>query len=169
MKRALCIFALALANCCSDDVVIAPGEETYTTDEHLELEAAGDQWDTITVAAKQLHIVNALFVLDGDAYRFAKVDPQNGFNGGFSRGQRLIKIRPSVAGAALRAVALHELGHALGLRHLCTMPNAIGEAASERPCMASRSYGVMDPAHVTFEFSADDLAECRRARACRNE
>jgi hypothetical protein len=82
------------------------------------------------------------------------------------RPRHLVRFDPARPAEVVFADAMHEVGHILGLQHTCRYPIAIGKVSVERPCDPVRSYGVMDPAHISFELSEDDFAECRRVGSC---
>lgn len=73
--------------------------------------------------------------------------PAFGMAGSCTVGSASIEIRPGLSLAMVRAVARHELGHALELRHV------------RRGVMQATVY-------EDTEFSPEDLAECRRVGAC---
>lgn len=86
-------------------------------------------------------------VLGHDGWRILRDTPPGGYNGFALPSERTIWIAPEPRGASVYAVALHEMGHALGLRHTPT--------------------GVMMPFTVSTDFTPEVLAECRHAEACR--
>lgn len=117
-----------------------------------------DEWNAITLDHRKLSI-------DGSVWRVASEDPQTGFNGHCSSRSRRIKIMPELAPELTGVVAKHEFGHAIGLQHLCEiLPK--DAARTGHPVCGAYSRGVMDPGHVTADFSEADFAECRRVGAC---
>jgi len=86
-------------------------------------------------------------VEDGGEWLVLRAAIPDGHLGYAQQAHRLVRIELRATPEQVYPIALHELGHALGLNHV------------ER--------GVMDPTRLGVEFSDADLGECRRARACR--
>jgi hypothetical protein len=78
------------------------------------------------------------------------------------RPRHLVRFDPARPEAIVFADAMHEVGHVLGLEHICRGAIALGKVSVERPCDPARSFGVMDPETISFELTDDDRAECRR-------
>jgi hypothetical protein len=121
---------------------------------------AAREWNAITNSAHQI-------TFDGDSWFIEKAHPPGPWAGITYRRERRILLTPLPRGTSYRPLAKHELGHALGLRHLCTASGVRGEAVDGAPaCAPGRSLGVMDPVDASDAFSDADLAECREAGAC---
>jgi predicted Zn-dependent protease len=75
-----------------------------------------------------------------------KADTPDDSLGFAQRRRQIVRIDPSTPPDQVYAVALHELGHALGLNHTAG--------------------GVMDPQRQLTAFSDADMDECRRVGAC---
>lgn len=122
------------------------------------VQAARD-WNGLTNEAHQI-------TFDGDSWYIEKRQPPEGFNGWTSRSRQRVLLSPNPVGVSWRALAKHEFGHALGLRHTCWAPGVTGDSSTPKPCEKGHSVGVMDPINPTGEFSAEDIAECRTIGAC---
>ena len=112
--------------------------------ERAEVERAVAKWNERVRPEKRL-------AFDDDGrWIVTRRSPCTGTNGYADNTERIVYVTPGPEhagpGASTYATALHELGHVLGLGHT--------------------TRGVMDPEHVTIEFSEEDMAECHRAGAC---
>jgi hypothetical protein len=130
--------AFGLLSCGSHDVVCQI-DSSFSDHEQSSVRLAADSWNAIAS-----HKVT--FNSDAD-WLILRADTTGGSLGLEQASRHLIRISPLTPDDQVYAVALHELGHALGLGHVPT--------------------GVMDPIHQTMVFSDDDMAECRRVGACR--
>ncbi len=133
------IASLWLAS-CSDGTVDCEIDPVFTQSQGAEIQRAADAWNTLSVRPITFSSVN-----HGDWLILPASVTQN-YLGYTEPRRRLIRINPVTPDNQVYAVALHELGHALGLGHI--------------------EQGVMDPKHQTMAFSDEDLAECRRVKAC---
>lgn len=155
MRRALFVLLLALAACIEPVAYTAAPE--FPDSERDEIWQSARAWDAIVKPSRRIR--------PGNNWIVVREEPPYGFNGYCDARLRKIWIRPVPGGGVSSyAVAIHEFGHALGLRHICSAPGAKGNA-DPRPCGAT-TLGVMDPLHVGVTFSEEDRAECRRAGAC---
>jgi predicted Zn-dependent protease len=130
---------LAAVVACAPPVAYR-ADARFTPSQREEIRQAAATWNGLVEPGKR--------ITEGDAWTvLAEEPPVGGANGLCRRSTRTIWIRNPPIEATVYAVALHELGHALGLGHV--------------------SRGVMDPTRVTVEFSDEDRAECRKAGACK--
>jgi hypothetical protein len=152
--------ALTLAGCAPD--LRFRLDPTFSEEAVAGILEAAREWNAITNADHQI-------TFDGDSWYVANAAPPNGpWSGLTRRHERRIWIRPQPAGGtSYHLIAKHEFGHALGLRHLCWTPKALGELVENAPaCDSSISLGVMDPAHGDISFSDADIQECIVVGAC---
>lgn len=102
-----------------------------------------DAWNTHTLPDHRCTI-------DGEHWRIVRDWPSGGPCEGKPGCERTeehtIWIAPVPDDTATKAIALHELGHALGLSHT--------------------DGGIMDPDELGTEITPIDIAECRRVGAC---
>lgn len=128
--------APALASCGSSDVDCEI-DQVFTQPQQAEIQRAGKTWNALTTRA-------ITFSPDGEWLILPASVPLG--LGLEQKHRRLIRISPETPDDQIYAVALHELGHALGLQHTAK--------------------GVMDANRQTIAFSEEDMAECRRVGAC---
>lgn len=139
--RAL-VLALALCLSCSGARAVpdCQPDPDFTGDEMDALARAASQWSGITHEPVRL--------TSAGPWRLIKASPPDfRFVGQTLSAQHVVYIAPGLHADTFYGVAIHELGHVVGLQHI-----------SER--------GVMNPSVGETTFSAADIAECRRVRAC---
>jgi hypothetical protein len=133
------IASLALAS-CGDGAVECEIDAVFTNSQGAEIRRAAVDWNKLSVRP-------VTFAPEGEGdWLILPASVTLNRLGYAQRKRRLIRINPLTPDDQIYAVALHELGHALGLGHV--------------------KQGVMDPDRQTIAFSAEDLAECRRVGAC---
>ncbi len=138
---AVAIFACASILCsCADDTLAFEVDSVFTDTQRSEMQRAADEWNAFTAKKVQFAPIG-----EGD-WLILRATVPNDRLGYAQRKRRLIRIHPATADDQIYAVALHEIGHALGLNHV--------------------SKGVMDGERQSIVFSDEDMAECRRVGAC---
>lgn len=136
--RLAALAALLLGWSCSDYSVTVTIDPSFTNEQRAELERAADAWNQ--VAVRHIRFV------DAGEYLILPALVPGGWLGYTQRGRALVRVSPATPESEVYAVALHELGHVLGLEHT--------------------TRGVMDPRRQTVDFSAEDMVECARVGAC---
>lgn len=132
--------AIASTCSCGDDAVVCEIDAVFTNTQQSSIRRAANTWNAVTVR-------DIRFAAEGEGdWLILPASVTLNRLGYAQRKRRLIRINPLTPDDQIYAVALHELGHALGLGHV--------------------KQGVMDPDRQTLEFSDEDMAECRRAEAC---
>jgi hypothetical protein len=138
MRRAALELALAFVVCCGSDAEEYEIDGAWTETQRAEIERAAADWNAISVRALRP-------TPKGEWLIVRAFSPKPGL-GLVERSRRLVRISPATPDDQVYAVALHEFGHVLGLKHV--------------------GRGVMSATEQITTFSAEDLAECHRAGAC---
>jgi hypothetical protein len=140
MRLALLPLLALLTSCAINDGVEVYVDGGLTAWESSEVRRAANDWN-----ARTMHPIR--FGGDDDSeWIVLKAESPDPYLGRAERRRRIIRIATATPPDQIYAVALHELGHAIGLGHT--------------------SRGVMDPAKQTIEFSEEDMVACREAGAC---
>lgn len=158
LPQRLPILALAFVASCSPllDFRLDPSFDDEAAEGIVQ---AAREWNAVTNDSHKI-------TFDGDSWYIEKKVPDGPWAGVTYRGDKRIVLDPS-PNMPWRTLALHELGHALGLRHLCSSPRAMGEVVPNAPlCIPGVSLGVMDPITNSGAFTDADIHECREAGAC---
>jgi hypothetical protein len=131
------IFSPALASCGSPPTDFTISP-SFTAEEREALTRAADAWNRVAPAR---------IALEGGAWRVERRRPPDGYIGWTDAHAHVVVIDPKLEGETFYAAVLHEFGHSIGLGHI-------------------KEAGVMNPVVGATDFSAADMAECRRVGAC---
>jgi hypothetical protein len=130
--------ALATSLSCGPGDQSVEIDPAFTSAQQADIRRAADAWNAFT--SRKITID-----ADGD-WLVVSANVPGGWLGYTQRHRHLTRISPLTPDDQIYAVALHEFGHVLGLRHV--------------------KNGVMRADRQVTEFSEDDFAECRNAGAC---
>lgn len=149
MRAAL--FALVLAG-CGGGVLLPPPRSLdvsseFTPEQQAEIANSAERWNARTT--------RPLLVLHGGRWSVLRRQPDGPFVGLTVASTHTVLLAPSETDVSW--VSLHELGHVLGLSHVC---HGVMWGTNPPPppgCMAD---------HPETDFTDEDIAECRRVGAC---
>jgi hypothetical protein len=132
--------ALLLAGCSAPDIDLEI-DPAFSPEDATAIRAAAGQWNVVTrEGGRKFHVVPR-----GDVLVLSAHCPNN--DGGLEQGRfDIVRIDPDAPRKDVYALALHELGHALEIRHTKT--------------------GVMAERILDTEFTPEVIKACKRAGAC---
>ncbi len=130
--------AVALLGACASDEITCEIDQAFTSDEQQVIAAAADAWN-------QVANVKIVFTDDGEWLILSAESPP-GIQGMKESERKIVRIDPHITLTRTYVIALHELGHVLGLKHT--------------------TRGVMHPTGQSATFSDEDIRECERVGAC---
>lgn len=169
------LMLLTVLSCSTDEPITLRLDPSWSAADVASIEQAVNDWNAVTLPSSQLAITSGgaiyiehadpmirllaqgltreqIFQLEGLPELAA--NPSIGLGGWCYARERLVQINPSPLPGSTYAIALHELGHVLGLRHT---RDDVGVMSIIAPPPA---------ALVDFRLTPSDLAECRRAGRC---
>lgn len=157
-SRAALLIATVLAGCGDGDTVECWVEPSFSDQQRTELYHAAEAWN---------HTANRYISLEGNPdteckimlrdeehipYRPLEPDGRIEIVDGLARKSKYVYLRRGIDVSRFPLVALHEMGHLIGVQHL-----------------PEGKFGVMGP-HTrddgVAELTSDDIAQCRYDKAC---
>ena len=129
----------AVLAACSDEppLVFDMQASDFSCAEQADVYKAADKWNAVAIEP---------IAFGRGEWRIDRVDLPIGTAGETSLSKHVIRIAQRHEATTFQVI-LHEFGHAHRLSHVAS--------------------GVMQPAAAPTEFTAEDMAECRRVEACR--
>jgi predicted Zn-dependent protease len=140
---ALCLASSLLGCGVFDGDIQYEIDSSFSEADVVAIRTAAEKWNSVADRKLLLAGRGELIVLNAHT--------PEGYNGLHQRRFGIIRIDPDAPRDRVYAIALHEFGHALGLRHQGRGVMAGAGAAEELPAI---------------EFTEEDLAECRRQWVC---
>jgi len=124
-------------------------DTAFSSEDRAAIHAAADKWNTVTRSGRKFIVSSS-----GDVLVLSAHVP-GGYAGLEQSDWSLVRIDPDAPREDVYAIALHELGHVLGIRH------------TRSGVMWSPATGARRPEQwPPVEFNEEDIAACRRAWAC---